>query len=275
MLDITAEKSFDLNQTHDYILSIRISPDGFSFSVIHSSGNKLLAFKSTPIKISHEKFITRRFTEWLDTQEITGKNFRHTEILFYTEKFVLIPETCFVSEKSAAIFHHLFENTIPFAVLDNQLVLADARLLFSVPKQLNQFLQSRFENVPILHPLQKIATMFSPSENESRVVLYLTPQSFCMLLFKNSRLVFANSFVVSTPADIAYFVVTVLNQERLTREETVLYLTGDRLQVINAESVLQHHFSSVVLPDLNPDVLFPPEIQVRPDYPLFILTGEV
>lgn len=275
MLDFTAEKSFDLNQTHDYILSIRISPDGFSFSVIHAHENRFLAFKSTPIKISHEKFITRRFAEWLDSEEITGKNFRQTGIIIYTEKFTLVPEAFFVRKKSAGILQNLFENTIPTTVLDNQLKKADARLLFSVPTQLNQLLQERFENAPILHPLQQIATNFFPEGNDPRVVLYLTSQSFCLLLFRNSRLIFANSFVVSAPADIAYFVVTVLNQERLPREKAELCLTGNERLIADVEPALRHFLTTIVKPELNPDVVFSPDFQGRPDYPLYISSDMV
>ena len=275
MPDFTIAKSFDINQTYDYILSIRVSPDGFSFSVVNPNGNQLLAFQNIPIKISHEKFITRRFTEWLDTEEIPGKKFRHTVTFIYTQKFTLVPASFFVKEKSANILQSLFENTTPSVVHENYLEKINARLLFVIPKQLNQLLQTRFGNVPVLHPLQQIAAMFFPVGNENWVVLYLTPQSFCMLLFRNGRLAFANSFVVSTPADIVFFVVSVLNHERLPREETEVFLTGDKSRIANAEPVLQNHFTTIIKPDLNPDVVFPSEMQDRPDYPLIISTDKI
>ena len=45
MYDLVNETGFNLEKSQEYILSIQISLDGFSFSVVSPSDNKLLAFK--------------------------------------------------------------------------------------------------------------------------------------------------------------------------------------------------------------------------------------
>ena len=48
MHDLVTEESFDLEKTYEYILSIQVSLDGFSFSILDITRKKYLALKSYP-----------------------------------------------------------------------------------------------------------------------------------------------------------------------------------------------------------------------------------
>jgi hypothetical protein len=71
---LTTDPAFDINRTEEYKLSIQVSLDGFSFSVVHVHENRLLAFGQFPITVSSESFLGRRFTEWLNEVECCKKN---------------------------------------------------------------------------------------------------------------------------------------------------------------------------------------------------------
>jgi hypothetical protein len=51
--------SFDLEKTNEYILSIQINLDGFSFSIYSPVENKFVGSKVVPLKISNEFILNR------------------------------------------------------------------------------------------------------------------------------------------------------------------------------------------------------------------------
>ena len=95
MHDTFVDNSFDLENSINNILSIRVSPGGFSFSVVNLQNNKLLAFNHSTLKISNEHFIPRRFGEWIDSETILQNKYGQTHVYVDTPKFTFVPEPFF------------------------------------------------------------------------------------------------------------------------------------------------------------------------------------
>ena len=76
MYDLVNETSFNLEKSQEYILSIQICLDGFSFSVVSPYDNKLLAFKSKPLEVNDEKLVAKYFKEWVDSNDIFQNSFK-------------------------------------------------------------------------------------------------------------------------------------------------------------------------------------------------------
>ena len=269
MVDFADDKSFDLGKDYEYILSIRISPDGFSFSVTNTTNNKIVAFKITQLKISDEKFIARRFDEWISTQEILTHKFDQIQIVIFTDKFTLVPESMFSDKSSASTLQNLFENKTPSEIIENKIDGLNVRLLFSISQPLNFLLQSRFKKAHILHPVKLLADNLLPNETGNKAILFLTPGSMYLLLFNKNRLLLANSFVVKHPNDVVYFLLTALKQEMLNPKKTELVLCGEKSQTEETEKVFKNHFESIEKPNFDPKTGFTCEYLARPEYPLF------
>ena len=92
MSETTFDRYFETNKTQEYTLFIHVSPDGFSFSVVNTDEKRLLAYNSTPLKISNETFLIRRFDEWAKSEKLFLNEFKKTVIIFDTEKFTIVPE---------------------------------------------------------------------------------------------------------------------------------------------------------------------------------------
>src|SRR6056297_1767752 len=119
MHELIKDPGFDLNRTNDYTLSIQVSLDGFSFCVVRKADDRLMAIKNTPVTISEEKFLTRRFSEWIKSEEIPNKTFESVRIIFHTERFTLVPREIFDREKQYALFNLLFLKREEMQILNN------------------------------------------------------------------------------------------------------------------------------------------------------------
>ena len=70
MSELVSYEWFDIEKTYKYILSIQVSLDGFSFSVLSQHEDNVLAFKTNQLKISSAALIPRRFNDWLESEEL-------------------------------------------------------------------------------------------------------------------------------------------------------------------------------------------------------------
>ena len=98
MFEFDTDAAFDIEKTSEYILSIQVSLDGFSFSVVHPGNNRILAFKHTPLKISSESILSRHFESWTSTEDLWTKPFRKTRLIVFSPRFSLIPEIFYQKE---------------------------------------------------------------------------------------------------------------------------------------------------------------------------------
>ncbi len=157
MLDFITE-SFDLEKTNEYILSIQISLDGFSFSIVDPQENKIIAFKYTSLKISNQNLISPHFDEWIQKEDLLQKNYLKIVLIYFTGEFTLIPENLFNSQLvKEATTRLISENSGKETIINtvNGLDTA-ARIVFYLPQNLKIMISRNFSSLELLHPVQLI-----------------------------------------------------------------------------------------------------------------------
>ena len=188
MYEVIAEKGFDLNHTKKYKLSIQVSLDGFSFSIIHPGKNRLLALQNYPAKISSEKFLGKRFSEWTGKNQILSKKYAEIKILFYTNKFTLIPAEIYTKKKGDDIFRFIFGNQSAGEIKDCYLENIPGHLYFNIPTDLEQALENTFPGYELLHPIavldMKIKSRLKKEKNSLILHFYKNHFLFCSMTAK-------------------------------------------------------------------------------------------
>ena len=131
------EESIDLENTFEYILSIQVSLNGFSFSILYPIENKVLAFKNSPLKISNSGLLARRFKDWYESEEILHRNYQHTKLIVFSDKFTLIPEHLATPSSKEEVSHILFQDGSKLKFAENMVKPLKAKLLFTLPEGLS------------------------------------------------------------------------------------------------------------------------------------------
>ena len=95
-------KDIDLKKSEQYILSIRLSADGFSFS-IHHPQNEDVSYTSYAVNSSYS--MTANVKKMLATMEELGHSYQAVNILIDTPRFTLVPFDLFEDEQTEEFFH--------------------------------------------------------------------------------------------------------------------------------------------------------------------------
>ena len=96
-------EAFNLNQSVQYTLSIRLSTDGFSFSIYNPLNGNDVFFRSYPVNVQHS--MAANIKQFLaDTDEIKH-TFKQTNILVHTQRYTSVPLELYEDEQTELLFY--------------------------------------------------------------------------------------------------------------------------------------------------------------------------
>lgn len=253
MLDFVNDELFDLEKSQEYILSIQVSLGGFSFSVVSTAENKLLAFTNTPLKISNESLIARRFEEWIDSIDLLRKPYKTIRVIVCNDKFTLVPNNYDSEELTKNIPTFLFSENTDIEIKKSQIELLKTKLIFSLPKGLNDVLSKKLRTCEIIHPVNIISTHLPETKEKQGLVLLFDVKSIYITLYNADKILLSNNFKINHVNDVTYYVLTTLKQLKIGPKSTDMFYAGDFDQENEVLHQLKNYFSSMsTLPDKTP-----------------------
>lgn len=244
MHELITEESFDLEKTYEYILSIQVSLNGFSFSIVDPH-NKLLVFKDTLLTISSSNLVTRRFSEWYQSEEILQKPFLKTRVIVFSEKYTLVPEQLYLNESKNNITHILFERSKKTDFAENRIDNLNSRLLFALPDGLNNFIHNSIGECKIVHPVKQLIKNLPDTGDKNGVIIFYNENIIYLILFRNDGVMMSNSFKINHSNDVVYFVLATLKKMKIALNTTELFYAGKSSHAEKSGSNLQKYFGAI------------------------------
>ncbi len=261
MPELIADSSFDINRSYEYHLSIQVSLDGFSFFIVDSQQNKLVAFKYENLKISSENFLARRMAEWFNSEELLRQNYKKTSAVVFEKKAALVPEIFALHEKNQSVLAFLYPLAKNETITENRINNSGKVLYFALSQQLQEMLNSRLPECGIYHPLTLIAENLPllPANSQKGLFLLFQRNSFFFLFFDENGVAMVNSYPFYHENDVIYYVVSAMNQLGISAQKTQIFLAGsidEKSSVLNA---LQKPFKTCELYNTVKNVQVAPE----------------
>ncbi len=260
MRDLITDPGFDLNLSKEFKLSIQVSLNGFSFSVIHEEQKKLLALETFPLSLSSEKFLGRRLKEWLDDNETFNKTFASTRVIVDSKNFTFIPSEYYDFNNQEIPAQLVLGKQEQSVIIDNYLANANGNIVFTVPLQVMETVKSKIPESKLLHPVVLLDSELHKRAipDGSSIVLYFMKQSFFLLYYNNSMLEMINSYRYATPDDVLYYTLSIIKQQKQASEKTILYLAGEIIPESELHYSLKRLFNRTIF--LLPEIHFNSDI---------------
>lgn len=245
MSDFIQEGSFEIAKTKNYILSIQVCLDGFSFLMVDPDEKKVLAKRNALIKISNDGLLSRHLKDWLESEVVFKNPFRTVRIFFYSENFTLIPEEFFGKERQRNLASVLFDKKLSGNFIENRIEDQGVTVFFPVPLDIINVLNQFFKNIEIIHPIANIIQFGIESGKRNLSVILSSKKFFYLVVFGNGKLLLANSFQNQHPNDLVYNVINSLQQLGIARIETELFVAVAIDQKTEIESFLKPYFDNI------------------------------
>lgn len=213
------DNSFDSSKTKTYYISIQLSLNGYSFSIIDTIWNKYIGLK-------HENFSEECHWEKLPgilkkiiaNDDNLSKNYAGVALVLITRKSTLIPTDLF--DKSNISLYYSYNHRLNGyeELRFNLLKKADAYNVFAVPQGIIETMNNRFSNVTYYQQATPfVENNLLPgsdfvSEKSKSVAINVFRDFFDIQVYRADKLLLFNSFEYSNKNDFVYYVLYIFKQ---------------------------------------------------------------
>lgn len=220
-------KKLDLEKSKQYTLSIRLSADGFSFSIYDPTEKASIIH--TAYRIEPNISLTANVKQAWAKNEFLKLPFKRVNLLIDTPRYTTVPLELFEEAQAETIYYHNHPRNLSEVVSYNILNRSNCVILFSIDKSTYNLLYEYFPQARLyatVCPVIEYLCDRSRLGNNRKLYAYIQKKHIDILAFERGKLLFANTFPNRGNADCIYFILNVWKQIGLEQEIDELYLTG-------------------------------------------------
>ena len=213
--------NFDINNISESILSIQVSPDGFSF-VISRAENR----QSPDYIYIKRKEETESLNEALSSfMGFDSKEFYAIRIIIHEACFALVPDSIFDLRDMKA-YLNLNHPARPYRkAISCEIKDTGAVCVFSLEESLYKNLKSKFPGADFCHSSLPFCTMAIRKGNDG-CYIQVYENSMELVIILNQRMVLYNIFELQGENDIVYYVMNAFKIQNLDILSHPLYIAG-------------------------------------------------
>ena len=225
------DKSFNEQNTRDYVMSAMLDMHGFVLSVYDSAKNKIIGLVEEHFEeLENEAEINTQLDILLNKIPWLGFPFLQASLVYRTPVSTLVPLPLFDKNNAALYleFNHAFpkENRILFENVKHN----DAVNIYSLPNAVVEKVKISWPNVLLKHVssclIEQLHVLVKNKSDNNSLFVNVAENSFDLVYFKHSKLHFINQFAFHTKEDFIYFLLTAIEQLQLNPESVELMLSG-------------------------------------------------
>lgn len=218
----------DFNRTKQYTLSIRLSTDGFCFTVHNPQADNEYAY--LPYTIDPTRSLTANLKHAVQENEMLRHTYATVNIILAEVAYTIVPKEFYAESHKRELYLQNFPQTKDSTVvLDNRVGEEQAVVLFGTERQLYQYLTERYPKAQIyasVSPLISYGTEKSYTIPGNYCLVYQQGQRTDMLCLANGSLFFANTFSDRDTNNILYFLLNCWQTLGLSQIEDTLHFAG-------------------------------------------------
>lgn len=227
MLDKALVEKVDFSKSEHYTLSIRLSADGFSFTIFNPVLDNSFTFVPFQLDMNLPMAVCVRE---LMKSELLQYIYKRVNIVQVSSRFSLFPSGFLVDEAQfGSFFYYNHLRKANETVLCNELGLADMAVAFGLDHSAWFSLSDRYPLARFyshVSPVIEFLAGKSRFGNNRKLYVYGRVGAVDIFCFERGRLLFANSFSCQQMSDILYYVLNVWKLLEYDQERDEVQIVG-------------------------------------------------
>lgn len=239
------DETLNIHSGENYHLSIQVSLDGFSFSILNDINNKYIFFKYLPIDPNLQpKLRYEKIENILNGEEILKQSpYKSVKCMYLSRKNIQVPKDYFDEQ----YIKTYYESTFTLEELEelhyNEIRELNFMSVFSFPNQISNLILNRFKNATFYHHTTPLFNRIMPAiKTDGETLLLFLGSSFMnVFILKNNALLLENSFAYRNHMDIAYYCMACIQQLKVNTHQLQVLIQGDVKISNELTSVLEQY----------------------------------
>lgn len=222
---VSVPDTFVAGLSGKYILSIRLSADGLSFSAYNPEKPQSYFYReaafdrNTPYLASLE--------ELFFANELFTRSYRKINVVFVTPQYTLAPAEMLPEERKAELFSMNF--SVPAKRILGNPADGDAMLLFGVNEDVYEFCSRSLINPAFIHhitPQLEVLKKQGMADGRNHLFANVHRKIVDLVAFSEGKLLLVNTFGYEQPDDLLYYILNVWRQLGMDQLKDQLSLYG-------------------------------------------------
>lgn len=255
------DESFDLNFTREYILSIQVSLDGFSFSILDSVRKKVICLYHQDTFTNEPGFHLKRLNAIYDEVELLALPYKKTKIYFSApDRTTLVPIAAFSQELAEDFYHQTLDAGRNGKILTSIIPDMASYAIFEIDRAVHALLQEKHPGSIIQNDLM-LSVFGCPPGIALMKIRVMRKQLVILSLQDNIN--FYNSFYYEGENDMLYYILGAVKNMNLKPDTIILDGMVNKHEVIYHR--LKQYFERVDLAMNNPRIHYSHLLRHLPD----------
>lgn len=220
--------TIDFNKSEQYILSIRLSTDGFSFSIYNPIRDSFILSHQREIK--PELSFTANLKEAFKELDFLGYLYKEVNVLWTTKRYTLLPIELFAEDHADTCFYYNFSPKENEIILHDALPKNGAVVLFAMDKSLHVFLSEKYNSIQFSSSLKAPAEHFAVRSrigSDRKIYMHLYTKGIELYGYERGHLMLLNYYACEQTSDRAYFLLYAWKQLGMDQLKDELYVFGE------------------------------------------------
>lgn len=217
----------DFTKSKQYTLSIRLSTDGFSFSIYNPIHDDSLSIIEKEIDPSLS--LTANLKAAFHESEFLSHPYKRVNIMIADKRFTIVPLELFEEEQAELLFYHNHQKRENEAVHHNILQKNNVVIVFGIDKSAYTFLKEQYPEAHFYSQSTPLIDYFSVKSrlgNSKKMYASIRREGIDIYCFEKGRILLANSFECMQTEDRIYYLLYVWKQLEFDQKRDELHLTG-------------------------------------------------
>ncbi|MCL3780460.1 DUF3822 family protein [Prolixibacteraceae bacterium JC049] len=224
---ICTDETLDIYSTLQYRLSIQMSLDGFSFSILDTIQDKFVLLQHRPFYLKWSGQLQEELNKIVSDNPILEKQFKSTHIAISTPQVALIPQSFYNTEDQEVLFYQNFPYKTKQKLRESQFQEQELTAIYSIPELMDNFITHQFEEAHVTHHMVPFVTYgLKQFKHKQKCFVFAHEKHLEVFAVTENKLQFYNHFRYKNESDIIYYILSVYKQLNLTPETDELILAG-------------------------------------------------
>ena len=208
-------------------ISIRLSTDGFCFSVLDPTSEDSTSFVDLPV--DDERSLTANLRQAFRQTELLRQAYRRANVLVAGSRWTLLPLEMFDDDQAEQVLYYTHPASDHEVVGYNILKRLDAVVVYAVDRAVYDFVRQQWPEVRIYAqstPLLEHFAYRSRMGNSRKLYAFVHGEYLNVYALDRGRLLLGNSMACRVTADRVYYLMYLWRQLGLDQARDELHLSG-------------------------------------------------
>lgn len=220
--------TIDLANSEKYILSIRIKPDGFMFSLKETNGGKNYCLRQTTFDQDESSLLDNIKKIIFDLNFLTLQ-YAKTNVILVLQDYIVVPEEFYDSKLRQVLYDFT-------AKADKNFVLTDEhpkykqKTLYAIDEAIYEFLSRSLFNPHFYHHTSPLINLFEgrakTTSLHSKMYVNLHEDIVDILCFSGDKFVLGQSYERLTTSEQIYYILKIWESLKLDQLRDQLLIAG-------------------------------------------------